>query len=174
MVLDAIKANRLHIHTDRVMSSRIEARTKALLEAMPPNGQWHSVRSERRTRATFAAIRQARQCRGSPVRSCGENPQYACPSIHALRHRCGPATLGEAWAEDGIRVNGIAPGFVDTNLTKGTTANARRRKGVEQRVPLKRLGTPADIAGAALFLASPLASYIIGQTLVVDGGLTLA
>lgn len=82
--------------------------------------------------------------------------------------------LGEAWAEDGIRVNGIAPGFVDTNLTKVTTANARRREGVEQRVPLKRLGTPADIAGAALFLASPLASYIIGQTLVVDGGLTLA
>lgn len=83
-------------------------------------------------------------------------------------------TLGEAWAEDDIRVNGIAPGFVDTKMTKVTTGNAKRREGVEQRVPLKRLGTPADIAGAALFLASPLASYIVGQTLVVDGGLTLA
>ena len=41
------------------------------------------------------------------------------------------------------------------------------------RIPLKRLGTPADMAGAALFLASPLAAYIIGQTLVVDGGLIL-
>jgi 3-oxoacyl-[acyl-carrier protein] reductase len=104
-------------------------------------------------------------------RSTKGNPAYNASKTGAYGLT---RTLGEAWAEDGIRVNGIAPGFVDTKLTKVTTANARRREGVEQRVPLKRLGTPADIAGAALFLASPLASYIIGQTLVVDGGLTLA
>ena len=82
-------------------------------------------------------------------------------------------TLGEAWAEDGIRVNGIAPGLVDTKMTKVTTANPKRLEGAIERIPLKRLGTPADMAGAALFLASPLASYIVGQTLVVDGGLIL-
>ena len=82
-------------------------------------------------------------------------------------------TLGEAWAEDGIRVNGIAPGLVDTKLTKVTTANPARLQGAVSRIPLKRLGTPADMAGAALFLASPLASYIVGQTIVVDGGLIL-
>ena len=82
-------------------------------------------------------------------------------------------TLGEAWAENGIRVNGIAPGLVDTKLTKATTANPKRLEGALGRIPLKRLGTPADMAGAALFLASPLASYIIGQTIVVDGGLIL-
>jgi 3-oxoacyl-[acyl-carrier protein] reductase len=82
-------------------------------------------------------------------------------------------TLGQAWAENGIRVNGIAPGLVDTKMTKVTTANPKRLEGAIERIPLKRLGTPADMAGAALFLASPLASYIVGQTLVVDGGLIL-
>src|SRR5882762_6632891 len=82
-------------------------------------------------------------------------------------------TLAQAWAADGIRVNGIAPGLVDTKMTKVTTTNPKRLEGAIERIPLKRLGTPADMAGAALFLASPLASYIVGQTLVVDGGLIL-
>jgi 3-oxoacyl-[acyl-carrier protein] reductase len=82
-------------------------------------------------------------------------------------------TLGEAWAEHGIRVNGIAPGLVDTKMTRVTTANPKRLEGALGRIPLKRLGTPADMAGAALFLASPLSSYIVGQTIVVDGGLIL-
>jgi 3-oxoacyl-[acyl-carrier protein] reductase len=82
-------------------------------------------------------------------------------------------TLAQAWAEDGIRVNGIAPGLVDTKMTKVTTANPKRLEGAIERIPLKRLGTPADMAGAALFLASPLAGYVLGQTLVVDGGLIL-
>ena len=82
-------------------------------------------------------------------------------------------TLGQAWAENGIRVNGIAPGLVDTKMTRVTTSNPKRLEGAIERIPLKRLGTPADMAGAALFLASPLASYIVGQTLVVDGGLIL-
>jgi 3-oxoacyl-[acyl-carrier protein] reductase len=82
-------------------------------------------------------------------------------------------TLGVAWAEDGIRVNGIAPGLVDTKLTKVTTKNPKRLEGALERIPVKRLGTPADMAGAALFLASPLSSYIVGQSLIVDGGLIL-
>jgi len=82
-------------------------------------------------------------------------------------------TLAQAWAEDGIRVNGIAPGLVDTKMTKVTTANPKRREGAIARIPLQRLGTPQDMAGAALFLASPLSAYITGHTLVVDGGLIL-
>jgi len=83
-------------------------------------------------------------------------------------------TLGEAWARDGIRVNGIAPGLVPTKLTSVTTDHPERREASLQRIPLRRTGTPEDMAGAALFLASPLADYITGQTLVVDGGLTLS
>ncbi|MBV7266421.1 SDR family NAD(P)-dependent oxidoreductase [Erythrobacter ani] len=83
-------------------------------------------------------------------------------------------TLGEAWARDGVRVNGIAPGLVPTKLTSVTTDHPDRREGALQSIPLRRMGTPEDMAGAALFLASPLASYITGQTIVVDGGLTLS
>ena len=82
-------------------------------------------------------------------------------------------TLGAAWAGDGIRVNGIAPGFVATKMTKVTTENPARLSGVVARIPVKRLGTPADMANVALFLASPLAAYVVGQTIPVDGGLML-
>lgn len=83
-------------------------------------------------------------------------------------------TLADAWAADGIRVNGIAPGFVDTKLTRVTTANPKRLEGALRSIPMRRLGTPADMAGVALFLASPLAAYVLGQTIIVDGGLLLA
>jgi 3-oxoacyl-[acyl-carrier protein] reductase len=82
-------------------------------------------------------------------------------------------TLGQAWAEDGIRVNGIAPGLVDTKLTKVTTQNPERLEASLRNIPMGRLGLPADMAGVALFLASPLASYVCGQTIPVDGGLIL-
>jgi 3-oxoacyl-[acyl-carrier protein] reductase len=98
------------------------------------------------------------------------NPAYNASKTGALGLT---RTLGQAWAEDGIRVNGIAPGLVDTKMTKVTTANLKRLEGAIERIPLGRLGTPADMAGAALFLASPLAAYMVGQTLVVDGGLIL-
>jgi 3-oxoacyl-[acyl-carrier protein] reductase len=58
-------------------------------------------------------------------------------------------------------------------MTKVTTENPKRMETALARIPLNRLGTPADMAGAALFLASPLASHIVGQTIVVDGGLIL-
>jgi 3-oxoacyl-[acyl-carrier protein] reductase len=83
-------------------------------------------------------------------------------------------TLGEAWARDGIRVNGIAPGLVPTKLTAVTTDYPERLEASLRKIPLRRMGTPEDMAGAALFLASPLSAYMTGQTLVVDGGLTLS
>ena len=82
-------------------------------------------------------------------------------------------TLGQAWAGEGIRVNGIAPGLVDTKLTKVTTKHPERLKASLQSIPAGRLGLPADMAGVALFLASPLAAYVYGQTIPVDGGLIL-
>ena len=82
-------------------------------------------------------------------------------------------TLAEAWAKDGIRVNGIAPGLVDTKLTKVTTDHPDRLAASIQGIPMRRLGTPADMAGVALFLASSLSAYVLGQTIPVDGGLIL-
>lgn len=83
-------------------------------------------------------------------------------------------SLGEAWARDGIRVNGIAPGLVPTKLTTVLTDHPERLEGALRSIPLGRTGTPEDMAGVALFLASSLAAYMTGQTLVVDGGLTLS
>lgn len=82
-------------------------------------------------------------------------------------------TLAQAWARDGIRVNGLAPGLVDTKMTKITTANPERLAERLKGIPAGRLGTPGDMAGVALFLASPMAAYVTGQTIAVDGGRTL-
>ena len=98
------------------------------------------------------------------------NPAYAASKAGAISLT---KTLGQAFAADGIRVNGLAPGLVDTKLTKVTTQNPDRLQGTLAHIPQRRMGTPDDMAGAAIFLASPLASYVTGHTLVVDGGLSL-
>jgi len=99
------------------------------------------------------------------------NPAYAASKAGAVSLT---KSLGEAWAHEGIRVNGLAPGLVDTKLTKVTTENPKRLEGALRAIPCGRMGTPGDMAGAALFLASPLAAYVYGQTLIVDGGLSLS
>ncbi len=98
------------------------------------------------------------------------NPAYAASKAGAISLT---KTLAQAWAPEGLRVNGLAPGLVDTKLTKVTTQNPDRVAGALRNIPQRRLGLPADMAGAAIFLASPLASYITGHTLIVDGGLSL-
>lgn len=98
------------------------------------------------------------------------NPAYAASKAGAISLT---KTLGQAWAAEGIRVNGLAPGLVDTKLTKVTTENPKRLEGALRAIPVGRMGLPGDMAGAAIFLASPLAAYVCGQTLIVDGGLSL-
>ncbi|HEY8394928.1 MAG TPA: SDR family oxidoreductase, partial [Thermaerobacter sp.] len=71
----------------------------------------------------------------------------------------------------GITVNAIAPGLIATDMTQ--ELSAEHRGALEQRIALGRLGTPEDVAHAAVFLASDRAAYITGQVLVVDGGLSL-
>ena len=70
-----------------------------------------------------------------------------------------------------ILVNAVAPGFIETDMTAAMTPEARA--ALAGQIPLERLGTPADIAGAVAFLASDHASYITGQVLVVDGGMVM-
>lgn len=98
------------------------------------------------------------------------NPAYAASKAGAVNL---VRALAIAWAGDGIRVNGIAPSLVDTKMTKVTMDNEERRSRALSRIPLGRFGSVEEMAGVALFLASPLSAYICGQTLVVDGGLTL-
>ena len=77
-------------------------------------------------------------------------------------------------ARDGIRVNAIAPGVIDTAMTEATRGDPARLQGFLQRTPLGRVGQPEEIAEPALFLASTMASYITGVTLPVDGGVLAA
>jgi 3-oxoacyl-[acyl-carrier protein] reductase len=103
-------------------------------------------------------------------RSAIGNPAYAASKAAAVSL---VRTLGQAWAGDGIRVNGIAPSLVDTKMTKVTMNHAGRREKALAKIPLGRFGSVEEMAGVALFLASPLAGYVCGQTIVVDGGMTL-
>ena len=98
------------------------------------------------------------------------NPAYAASKAGAVSL---VRALGKAWASSGVRVNGFAPRRVDTKLTKVTLDHPRRREQALQKIPMGRFGTTDDMAGVAMFLASPMSGYITGQTIVVDGGLTL-
>ena len=79
-------------------------------------------------------------------------------------------SLAVAWAEDGIRVNAIAPGWIETPMTVPARSDAARNRAILERTPLGRWGTPDDIVGPALFLASDAARFITGAVLPVDGG----
>jgi 3-oxoacyl-[acyl-carrier protein] reductase len=79
--------------------------------------------------------------------------------------------VAKEFASRGVTVNALAPGFIETDMTGALTAELRAE--LLQRIPLRALGQPGDVAEAALFLASPGARYITGQVLTVDGGMVM-
>jgi len=78
--------------------------------------------------------------------------------------------LANEWAAHRINVNAIAPGYMETDNTAALRADAARHRQITERIPAGRWGTPEDLAGAAIFLASPASDYVNGHVLVVDGG----
>lgn len=82
-------------------------------------------------------------------------------------------SLAQSWARDGIRVNGVAPGFVATKLTERSRADEDVYESTIKSIPLRRWGEATEIGDATLFLASSMATYVTGQMLLVDGGITL-
>ena len=80
------------------------------------------------------------------------------------------ATLATEWAKFGIRTNGIAPGFIPTELNRKMIEGTDRGRRILEHTPMGRFGTAEEVAGAAVFLASPAAAFVNGHTLVVDGG----
>lgn len=83
-------------------------------------------------------------------------------------------SLAIAWATEGIRVNAVAPGWIETPMTRPLVESEGRSQAILDRTPLGRWGQPADLSGAVLFLCSPAAAFITGVVLPVDGGYSIA
>ncbi|WP_394154204.1 2-dehydro-3-deoxy-D-gluconate 5-dehydrogenase KduD [Vibrio maritimus] len=78
--------------------------------------------------------------------------------------------MANEWAKEGINVNAIAPGYMATNNTAALRADEKRNAEILERIPADRWGTPEDLAGPCVFLASKASDYINGYTIAVDGG----
>ena len=78
--------------------------------------------------------------------------------------------LANEWAGKGVNVNAIAPGYIHTDNTTALAADPVRNRQITERIPAGRWGEPADLAGTAVYLASPASDYVSGHVLVVDGG----
>ena len=126
-------------------------------------------------RMTVACRAALAKARGSVVNIASMHAIFGAPLSPAYAASKGGVvqltkSLAVAWAEDGIRVNAIAPGWIETPMTVPARSDAGRNRAILDRTPLNRWGTPDDIVGPALFLASDAARFITGAVLVVDGG----
>jgi len=147
------------------------------------DAQWHAVLGANLDgpfhvmRAVLPAMKARR--RGKVINICSLASEIGRPNIVPYAaSKGGLQMLTRALAVEvapfGIQVNGIAPGFFATAMNAALTADAEFDAWVRRRTPAGRWGDPAEVAGAAVFLASDAASYVTGHVLFVDGGFSVA
>ncbi|HLZ59510.1 MAG TPA: 2-dehydro-3-deoxy-D-gluconate 5-dehydrogenase KduD [Ktedonosporobacter sp.] len=97
---------------------------------------------------------------------------FTVPAYAASKHAVAGLTkaLCNEWAARGVNVNAIAPGYMATEINTALRADPQRNRAISERIPAGRWGEPADLGGAAVFLASAASDYVHGQMLIVDGG----
>jgi A-factor type gamma-butyrolactone 1'-reductase (1S-forming) len=132
-------------------------------------GLWRCMRHQ------IGAMRQAG---GGSIVNCASVAAHLgharSPIYSATKHAVIGLSKSAAlqYASDGIRVNVVSPGSTDTEMLRGIYPDAAAIRAREQRAPMRRLGRADEVANAVVWLASPLSSYVTGQTLGVDGGVT--
>lgn len=156
--------------------------SRAPLESMPL-AAWQAVLDVNLTSAFLVsrAIVPAmiRRGRGKIINLCSLNCEISRPTIANYAAAKGglkmlTRAMAVEWGRHGIRANGLGPGYIRTSLTVPVVADPELAKHILARTPAGRWGEPADLVGAAVFLAAPASDFVNGQILYVDGGLLAA
>jgi NAD(P)-dependent dehydrogenase (short-subunit alcohol dehydrogenase family) len=124
------------------------------------------------------AVEMMKRRRGNVVNIASVSSQVGNPEYAAYAASKGGVAqltkvLGVEWCRQGINVNAIGPAFTDTALTRDYLGRPGARGRIVEKIPMGRLAEESDIIGAAVFLASDAARFMVGQTIYVDGGRTL-
>ncbi|MFC4173627.1 SDR family NAD(P)-dependent oxidoreductase [Microvirga sp. GCM10011540] len=126
-------------------------------------------------RVCSAAKAKLQEAQGSVVNVASMLTFFGGPRVPAYSSSKGgigqlTKSLAAAWASDGVRVNAVAPGWIATPLTQPLQDDPERSRPILARTPMGRWGTPEEVAGGAVFLASPAARFVTGAVLAIDGG----
>ena len=101
-------------------------------------------------------------------------PQFAAYCVSKAGVDALTRCLAVEWARHGIRVNGLAPGYIRTDFSTEVMADERTRTLILSKIPMRRLGEPDEVGPLAVYLASPASEFMTGQTIYLDGGQTIA